>query len=179
MDTPQLEQLKYPIGKYEPQPFSEAQKKKWLNELKLLPQLLEDAIINLDAHQLEEPYREGGWTLRQVVHHISDSHTNALIRVKWALTEDNPVIKAYNEKLWAETSEYRNVPINISITQLYTIHAKLYDLFAHFTEAEFNRTYIHPESQKQFTLWYLMGLYAWHGRHHVAHITGTRDRMKW
>ena len=179
MNAVDIESLKYPIGKYEPLPFSEEEKKKRISAIRNLPEMLESAIINLDAHQLETPYRDGGWALRQVVHHVSDSHANALIRVKWALTEENPLIKAYNEKLWAETSEYKNIPINVSITQLYAIHTKLVDLFSNFTEKEWKRTYIHPEHQKQFDLWYLLGMYAWHGKHHTGHINSLRERNNW
>jgi hypothetical protein len=179
MDMAELESLKYPVGKYEPEEFSETVKVKWLADIKYLPGLLEQAVLNLDANQLDTPYREGGWTIQQVVHHVSDSHMNALVRIKWTLTEDNPLIKAYNEKAWAGTSEYKNLPINISLTMLHTIHAKMYDLFSNMKEEEWKRTYIHPEHQKQFTLWYLLGMYAWHGKHHVAHIVSLRERMNW
>lgn len=179
MKSTTLESLQYPIGKYEPQPYTEAQKAKWLADIKYLPDMLEAAVSNLDEHQLDTPYREGGWKVKQVVHHVSDSHMNCLIRIKWALTEDNPTIKAYDERAWAETIEYNSLPINISLTMLHTIHAKMYALFSAMSEADFNRTYIHPEHNKQFSLWYMLGLYAWHGRHHVAHINSLRERMKW
>jgi hypothetical protein len=171
--------MRFPIGKYEPQPYPESLKKEWLANIKILPEVLEHAVLNLDAAQLETPYRDGGWTVRQVVHHVSDSHMNALCRLKLALTEDNPTIRAYNEVKWAETSEYKNLPINISLTMLHTIHAKLYDLFSHLSEEQWKRTYFHPEHQKQFDLWYLLGLYSWHGKHHTAHITSLRERMGW
>lgn len=171
--------LRYPIGKYEAQPYSDSLKEERLADIKFLPLLLENAVANLDASQLETPYRDGGWTLRQVVHHVSDSHMNALIRLKFGLTEDNPTIKPYDEAKWAETSEYKNLPINISLTMLHTIHAKLFDLFSNLTAEQWKRTYFHPEAQKQFDLWYLLGLYSWHGKHHTAHITGLRERMKW
>src|SRR5271169_1658890 len=107
---------KYPIGKYEPKPFSEEQKKEWLNNIRWLPTELEYAIQNLDATQLNSPYREGGWTIQQLVHHIADSHMNAYIRFKLALTEDNVTVKSYEEKLWAELDDVRALPVNISIT---------------------------------------------------------------
>jgi hypothetical protein len=174
-----MEDLRYPIGKYEPQPYSAALKTKRLADLRYLPDMLEAAITNLDEAQLETPYRDGGWNLRQVVHHVCDSHMNALVRVKWVLTEENPTIKAYDENKWAVTPEYTTVPINISLTMLHAIHTKLYALFSAMSEEDLNRTYVHPEHQKQFTLWYLMGLYAWHGKHHTAHINSLRERMKW
>ena len=171
--------LRYPIGKYEAQLYSDNLKEERLADIKFLPLLLENAVLNLDASQLETPYRDGGWTVRQVVHHVSDSHMNAMIRLKFGLTEDNPTIKPYDEAKWAETSEYKNLPINISLTMLHTIHAKLYDLFSNLTAEQWKRTYFHPEAQKQFDLWYLLGMYSWHGKHHTAHITGLRERMKW
>ena len=170
---------RYPIGKYEPQQFSETLKKERLGDIKFLPLLLENAVANLDAAQLETPYRDGGWTVHQVVHHISDSHMNALCRLKLGITEDNPTIKPYDEAKWAETSEYRHLPINISLTMLHTIHAKLYDLFSNLSDEQWKRTYFHPESKKEFDLWYLFGMYSWHGKHHVAHITSLRERMNW
>ena len=170
---------RYPIGKYEAQPFSEKLRKERLGDIKLLPAILENAVANLDAAQLETPYRDGGWNVRQVVHHVSDSHMNALCRLKWGLTEDNPTIKTYDESKWAETSEYKHLPINISLTMLHTIHSKLYDLFSNLSEEEWKRTYFHPESKKQFDLWYLLGMYSWHGKHHTAHITSLRERKGW
>lgn len=174
-----MEELRYPIGRYEPTDFSPLQKQQYLNELRYLPDRLEAAILNLDAGQLETPYRAGGWNLRQVVHHVSDSHTQCLMRLKWALTENNPTIKPYNENDWAQTTEYEKVPINVSITQLHAIHLKLVALFNSLTEEDFGRTYVHPQYGNQYTIWYMLGLYAWHGKHHVAHITSLRERMNW
>src|SRR5262249_14952080 len=110
--------LRYPIGKYEPQPFSDKQKRAWLQDIQFLPSLLETAIENLDEKQLNTPYREGGWTVKQVTHHVADSHMNAYIRFKLGLTENNPAIKPYEEALWAELNDVKAVPINISITLL-------------------------------------------------------------
>lgn len=171
--------LRYPIGQYEPQPFSESLLAERLADIQFLPGLLEKAIENLDAHQLSTPYREGGWTVKQVVHHVADSHMNALSRLKFTLTEDNPTIMGYDEEAWAQTAEYEQLPINVSLTMIHTIHAKLYCLFSNVKGAEWERTYIHSHSKKQFNLWYLLGMYAWHGKHHAAHITSLRDRMSW
>jgi hypothetical protein len=171
--------LRYPIGKYEPQPFSAEQKEEWLNDIKLLPQLLENSIINLDEAQLATPYREGGWTVTQVVHHVADSHLNAYTRFKLGLTEDNPTICAYDEKLWAELDDVKKVPINISLTLLHALHIRWYEAIRNLTDEQWNRTYIHPEHNKTFTLWHLLGVYAWHSKHHVAHIRSLRERMKW
>lgn len=122
--------LRYPIGQYEPQPFSESLLAERLADIQFLPGLLEKAIENLDAHQLSTPYREGGWTVKQVVHHVADSHMNALSRLKFTLTEDNPTIMGYDEGAWAQTAEYEQLPINVSLTMIHTIHAKLYCLFS-------------------------------------------------
>jgi len=170
--------LRYPIGEYIPQPFSEMLLEERLADIKFLPGLLEKAIENLDEAQLLTPYRDGGWTVQQVVHHVADSHMNALSRLKFTLTEENPTIMGYDEQQWAMTKEYQ-LPVNISLTMVHTIHAKMFMLFSNVEGEEWNRTYIHSHSKKQFNLWYLLGMYAWHGKHHVAHITGLRERMGW
>ena len=173
-----MEALRYPIGKYVPQQFSEAQKRSWLIDLAQLPTLLEASIQNLDVAQLETPYRPGGWTVQQVVHHVADSHVNAFCRIKLVLSEENPTIKPYDENAWAQQADVA-LPINISLTLLHSLHLRMHKLMSNVQEAEWNRTYFHPESQAEFTLWYLLGMYAWHGRHHTAHITGLRERNGW
>ena len=172
--------FRYPIGNYEPRPFSIEQKIEWLADIKFLPVILENAILNLDEAQLKTPYRDGGWTVHQLVHHVADSHMNAYIRFKLALTEDNPVIKPYEEKLWAELHDVEKLPVNISITLLHALHARWFEALKYVTDDEWNnRTVFHPEHKKEMTLWYLLGMYAWHSRHHVAHITSLRKRMNW
>jgi DinB superfamily len=171
--------LRYPIGQYEPLPFSEELKEERLADIRFLPGLLERSIENLDEAQLNTPYREGGWTLRQVIHHIGDSHLNALSRLKFTITEDNPTVMGYDEVAWAETAEYKLVPINVSLTMLHAIHTKLYALFFSLTAEQWTRTYVHSQSKKQFDLWFLLGMYAWHGKHHAAHITSLRERKGW
>jgi hypothetical protein len=171
--------LRYPIGKYEPKEFSELQLKSWLNDIRFLPQLLENSILNLDEQQLLTPYRDGGWTVKQLVHHVADSHSNALIRFKLGLTEDNPTIKPYDEKAWAELNDVHELPINISLTMLHTIHARMHSCIKNLSAAEWERTLVHPEHNMQMTLYYLLGMYSWHGRHHTAHITALRERMGW
>lgn len=171
--------LRYPIGKYEPQPFSSTQKRLWLQDIQFLPGLVENAIENLDEPQLNTPYRDGGWTVKQVVHHVADSHINAYIRFKLGLTEDNPTIKPYDEARWAELKDVQSVPINMSITLLYTLHTRWHAAILHLTDQEWQRTVIHPEHKKEMSLWHLLGMYAWHGKHHVAHITSLRERKKW
>lgn len=169
---------RFPIGKYEPKPFSAEQREKWLTDILFLPRQLEMAILNLDEQQLETPYREDGWTVRQVIHHVADSHMNAFIRSKLALTENNPTIKPYEEALWAEQSDYK-LAVNISLTLLHALHNRWYDLLKHVKAEEWERTVVHPQHQKQMTLWFLLGMYVWHGHHHTAHITSLRERMGW
>lgn len=171
--------LRYPVGKYEPQPFSEELKEQWLADIKFLPNAIENAVHDLDEQQLQTPYREGGWTVHQLVHHVADSHMNAYIRFKLGYTEENPTIKPYEEKEWAKTADVKNLPINVSITLLYALHQRWYEFLKYFTEKDWQKTLFHPEHQKQFTLWHFLGMYAWHCRHHVAHITALRERMKW
>ena len=170
---------RYPIGKYEQEPFSAKQKQDWINDIRLLPQALENAVLNLDEAQLNTPYREGGWTVKQVVHHVADSHMNAYCRFKLALTEDNPTIKPYQEHLWAELPDTKNLPINISLTLLHALHARWIEILVNMKDEDFNRTAVHPEYQKTLTLWYFLGMYAWHSRHHTAHITTLRQKKNW
>ncbi len=171
--------LRYPIGEYEPEIFSETIKEQWLSDIKFLPTAIEAAILNLDEHQLKTPYREGGWTVHQLVHHIADSHMNAYCRFKLGYTEDNPTIRTYEEKLWAGTTDVQNLPVNISITLLHALHARWYEFLKHFSDDEWEKTIYHPEQKRQFTLWHLLGMYAWHGLHHTAHITSLRLRKGW
>ena len=170
---------RYPIGKYEQVGYSEQQKATWLADIRHLPDALENAILNLDEKQLQTPYREGGWTVHQLVHHVADSHMNAYIRFKLGYTEENPTIRPYDEKLWAPLADSENLPVNISITLLFALHKRWYEFLKSFKEEDWQKTVYHPEYKKQFTLWQLLGLYAWHGRHHTAHITALREREGW
>ncbi|MBK7883214.1 MAG: putative metal-dependent hydrolase [Chitinophagaceae bacterium] len=174
-----MSDLKYPVGEYVMQPFSNVLKKEWLLDIQSLPLFLENAILNLDEQQLNVPYREGGWTVKQVIHHWADSHMNDYVRFKLGFTEDNPVIEAYDEVKWAELDDVKELPINISITLLHALHIRWYAFLQAFTNSDFDKTIFHPGHNKEFTLWQLLGMYAWHGRHHVAHITTLRKRMKW
>ncbi|HVS98026.1 MAG TPA: putative metal-dependent hydrolase [Puia sp.] len=171
--------LRYPIGRYETKAYSEHQKETWLNDLKFLPQLLENSISNLDEAQLMTPYREGGWTVQQVVHHVADSHMNAYCRFKLGLTEENPTIRPYEEKAWAVLNDVGKIPVNVSITLLYSLHTRWYAAIGDLGLKEWERKVFHPEAGKEMSLWYLLGMYAWHGLHHVAHITALRERNKW
>ncbi len=171
--------LKYPIGKYVEQPFSGKQLQEWLLDIQALPQQLEFAITNLDESQIDTPYRDGGWTVKQLVHHVADSHMNAYTRFKLGLTEDTPMVKAYDENAWAKMIDSKNIPINISITLLYALHRRWHEILTNVSVEEWNRTVIHSEHKKEMTLWYLLGMYAWHSRHHVAHVTSLRERKGW
>lgn len=173
------EDLKYPVGKYIAQPFSQKLLEEWLTDIKNLPQHLEHAILNLDEAQLNTPYRDGGWTVKQVVHHVADSHMNAYIRFKLGLTEDNPTIKPYDEAAWAEMHDTKNLPINISLTLLHALHVRWYEVLKNINKTDLDKAVFHPEHKKEMTLWYLLGMYSWHSRHHVAHVTSLRERMGW
>jgi hypothetical protein len=171
--------LRYPIGHYEARPFSIQQKEEWLNDIKFLPQLLENAVINLDEAQLQTPYREGGWTVQQVVHHVADSHINAYCRFKLGLTEEHATIRPYDQAAWAMLGDSAKIPINISLTLLYALHTRWYSLISDLELRDWERVIVHPEHQEEMSLWYVLGMYAWHGRHHVAHIDSLRERNKW
>jgi DinB superfamily len=173
------ESLQYPLGKYIPKPFSPELRDEWIVDVQYLPDHLERAVLNLDEAQLKTAYREGGWTVQQVVHHVADSHMNAFIRFKLALTEANPVIKPYNQDAWVLHVDVEQVPVNVSITLLFALHRRWVNLLQHLSDKDWDLKVIHPEYGKEMSLWYLLGLYAWHGRHHTAHITRLRKRMSW
>ncbi len=173
------ENLSYPIGKYQTKSFSQKQKEEWLLDLKFLPTELELAVQNLDEHQLQTSYRPGGWTVHQLVHHIADSHINAYIRFKLALTENNPAIKPYEQDAWVLLNDVKNLPVNISITLLHALHKRLVAMLEELEDDKWERTVFHPEQKKEISVWNLLGLYAWHGKHHVAHIKNLREKNNW
>lgn len=142
-----------------------------------LPAKLRAAVAGLNEKQIDTPYREGGWTVRQTVHHVADSHMNSFIRFRLALTEDNPTICAYNEALWAEIPDATE-PIEISLTLLDSLHRRMYVMLRAFKQEDWKRTLVHPENGVM-TLDQMLGLYAWHSKHHVAHVTELRKRMGW
>jgi uncharacterized damage-inducible protein DinB len=170
---------RYPIGKFEQQPYSEQQKQAWLLDLQFLPEALERAINNLDEAQLYTPYRDGGWTVKQLVHHVADSHMNAYIRFKLGLTEDKPTIKPYEEQEWALLADNDIVPINVSLTLLHALHIRWVASIKNLTEEQWNRLVVHPAANREMSLWFLLGLYAWHSKHHTAHITALRENNHW
>jgi hypothetical protein len=169
----------YPIGKYEPLPFSEEQKQKWINDIEFLPQDIEYVVQGFSEKQFDTPYREGGWTVRQLIHHVADSHMNAYIRFKLGLTENNPTIKPYEEQIWATMIDTYEQPINVSLTLLHALHKRWVSILKNIKQADWERAVVHPEHGKQMTLWFLLGMYAWHSRHHLAHVTTLKENMGW
>jgi hypothetical protein len=167
------EQLRYPIGKFQPSAsFTEEDLRQYIDTIKTLPGRLRHAVIRLTNAQLNTTYRPGGWTLKQVVHHLADSHMNALMRIKLALTEENPTIKPYDEAGWALQADYR-LPIECSLKTIEGLHLHMVALFESFTENEWQRTYVHPERPGTNNMQKTVGMYAWHSDHHLAHITET------
>lgn len=164
------EQLRYPIGKFSPQPsYMPGEIANNINRIEALPPKLESLLGAFSPKQLDTVYREGGWTARQVVHHLSDSHMNAYVRFKWTLTENIPLIKAYNEKLWAETPEVTLDP-TLSVNLLKALHPKWVSLLRQLNPDDLERAFTHPETNKQVPLNRMVALYAWHGEHHLGHL---------
>ncbi|MDC6352494.1 bacillithiol transferase BstA [Zeaxanthinibacter sp. PT1] len=180
MNADTLETLRYPIGHFvKPEVVTELILADWIAELEALPVDLEDLVSGFTKSQLDTPYREGGWTVRQVVHHLADSHHHSYTRFKWALTENSPVIKAYDEKKWAELPDTKSAPIDLSLQHLKIVHLKLVKLLREMSKEDFNRDFIHPVGERRITLEENAGHYAWHGKHHFAHIERLAQREGW
>lgn len=180
MPAPDSEKSRYPIGRFVlPEHFNPDQRRPWLQAIAALPSWLDVVVQNLDAAQLEVPYRDGGWNTNEVIHHLADSHMNAFIRLKLALTEDQPVVKPYEEARWAVTEETRSVPVNISITLLHALHRRWTDLLERIPDEAWERCYFHPESQRLVPVWEMTAMYAWHGRHHMEQIRTLRRNEGW
>ena len=170
---------RFPIGRFERSgEVTPEQLDRWLGDIEALPLQLRGAVAPLSNERLDTTYRQGGWTLRQVVHHIPDSHLNAYVRFKWALTEDEPTIKTYDEARWAELADYRTVPVSVSLDFLTLVHRKWGALLRALTPEQWARSLVHPD-EGRLDLATVAGLYAWHGRHHLAHITTTAERLGW
>lgn len=173
------DKLRYPIGLFEePAVVSSAQIEIWIEEIAGLPAALRGVIRRMTAEQLETPYRPEGWSVRQVVHHLADSHMNSLVRFKLALTEDRPTIKPYFEDRWAALADYDVVPIETSLRFIELLHERWVCLLRNLREADLQREFFHPESGL-VRLDMNIGIYSWHGRHHLAHITGLVEREGW
>jgi hypothetical protein len=181
MTEQELQQLRYPIGPYQAQttPITRPQLAGWIQELKDFPARLEALVKDLSKDQLDSFYRPGGWSIRQLVHHLADSHTNCYIRYKWALTEQQPLIKAYHEDRWAELFDSRRAPIGLSLTYLHALHAKWMYLLEGLSQEQLSRSFLHPEKGTAVRLDEAASLYAWHCRHHYAHIEGLLKRKGW
>jgi uncharacterized damage-inducible protein DinB len=165
------ESLRYPAGRLTPpQTITPSMTTSWIQEIAQLPERLRQTVNSLSDEQLDTPYRPDGWTARQVVHHIADSHLNSYIRFKWALTEDKPLIKAYDEKAWAELPEARTADVGLSLDLIDALHRRWVVMLKNLSPADLARSFIHPESGKEIPLGRMLALYAWHGRHHMGHI---------
>src|ERR1700757_3935263 len=170
---------RYPIGRFVPDPApSPETRSRHIEAITALPAQMRRAVEGLKDPQLNTPYREGGWTVRQVIHHVPDSHLNAYIRCKWAITEHNPTIKPYEEGAWAALKDSELTPIEVSLTLLESLHARWAVLLKSLSQEDFQRKFVHPDSGPRDVDW-LLQLYSWHGRHHTAHITSLRERMGW
>lgn len=180
MTNKDLELLRYPIGKFQaPETISTNQIKEWITVLEQFPLRLEALVKYLTKEQLDTQYRPDGWTVRQVVHHVSDSHHHSYIRFKWALTEEKPLIKAYNEADWAELTDSKTAPIQMSLEHLKAVHYKLVYLLKSLPKEDLNKSFIHPETNSEVLLKVNIGVYAWHSNHHYAHIENLLKRKGW
>lgn len=174
----EIERLKYPIGKFvRPETVSKEEQHEAINILKLFPEQLKLLTYNLKDEVLDRPYRPGGWTIRQLIHHISDSHHHSYNRFRWTLTEDKPLIKAYDQDAFANMDDYKTAPIAWSIAHIEVIHQKLVYLLQSLTEAQWNRTFKHPEMEEEMNLKQLAMMYSWHSMHHFTHIKNALARM--
>ncbi|MEO9894600.1 YfiT family bacillithiol transferase [Aurantibacter sp.] len=180
MDAKEIEKLKYPIGKFEmPTEITSAILLKYIDELEVYPGKLSNLVSDLDEQKLSTAYRPGGWTVRQLVHHIADSHHHSYTRFKWALTENKALIKAYEEKEWSKLFDAKTAPIQLSLTYLSALHAKIVYLLRGLSDADLNNCYTHPEDEFVVTVAENICKYAWHGRHHYAHIKNLIEREGW
>lgn len=180
MENTALEKLRYPIGKFTaPEIYSNNYLNTKITEIASFPERLKKEVVSLNDEHLDTPYRENGWTVRQLIHHCADSHINCFIRIKWALNEDKPTIKFYHEDRWAELHDNLTMPIQPSISFLEGLHFRLAYLMNSLSEADLEKKFIHPENNKEFKIKEAIGTYAWHGNHHLAHITELKKLKGW
>ena len=175
-----IDAVRYPVGDFAIDPdVTVSKRRQWLQQMAEMPQVLAAAVSGLDERQLDTPYREGGWTPRQVVHHLADAHMNGFVRFKLALTEDAPPIKTYEEALWAETADVREAPVEVSLRLLAALHERWLILLRSLSEPQFRRcAFSHPD-RGLMTIDKAIQLYAWHGIHHAGQISGLRSRLGW
>ncbi len=175
---PTREELRFPIGRFEMPADPVAASEAGIGEIAALPAALAEAVEGLTDEQLDTPYRDGGWTLRQVVHHVADSHINSYMRLKLAVTEESPVAKLYDEKLWADLEDARSCPVAVSLTLLDSLHTRWVIFLRSLDTERLARAFVHPD-YGEVTVAQNIAMYAWHGRHHVEHIAGLRRRRGW
>lgn len=180
MTPSESNKLKYPIGIFTlSAEIDKSQITDWIQELEEFPSKLRQLVQPLTDSQLNTAYRPGGWTVRQVIHHLADSHTNSYVRFKWALTEENPVIKAYDENAWASLVDGRSAPVEIGLDYLQALHGRMVYMLKTLDSNQLNRSFIHPESKQKISVQETIGRYAWHGRHHFEHIRNLILREGW
>ena len=175
-----MSDLSYPIGKFEwSGTLTPAERRRMIEQIAETPAKFRAAVAGLTPKQLDTPYRPGGWTVRQLIHHVPDSHLNAYIRLKLALTEVQPTIKPYEQQLWAELADSKHTPVETSLAMLEALHDRWVVLLRTLAPADFERLLVHPEQSAPLPVDWLIALYSWHGAHHTAHVTALRDRMGW
>ncbi len=178
MEDSVLEKLRYPIGRFSPPiEYSPADKAKWINILDELSSMLRSELADFNEEMLNTPYRPGGWSARQVVHHLADSHINAYIRFKLTLTEELPTIRPYKEADWAELQDSKTAAPGLSLNLLEALHKRWVEILKNMNDQDFERKYYHPESKKEFTLVAALALYAWHSMHHLSHIKIVKSKF--
>jgi hypothetical protein len=180
--SPSSTDFRYPIGRLSFTPAAEitpAHITRWIDDIAALPAAMRAATEGLTPAQLDTPYRDGGWTVRQVVHHVPDSHMNGYTRFRLALTEETPQIKPYHEEEWAKLPDTFNTPIDVSLTLLEALHTRWVNFLRNLRETDLQRGVFHPHHNRVLSVTELLELYAWHGKHHVAHITSLRERKGW
>ncbi len=175
-----IEKLKYPIGKFHPkQDLDVILRNEMIANIKSFPQRLTGVVTELNEEQLDTPYRPGGWTVRQLVHHLADSHLNSYVRFRWTLTEDHPTIKTYDQEKWAELPDAKSAPVKFSLNILKAVHARWVLLMDRMSDADFDRELGHPEWKNDLSLNTMVQLYNWHCDHHLRHITALIEREGW
>lgn len=175
-----MDDIRYPIGAFQPPTsFQEKDLNAWISDIREVPTALREAVRGLNEEQLDTPYREGGWTAAQVVHHVADASMNAFLRTKWTITENVPSIKPFDENTWAETAEARSPSVELSLQLLEGVHGRWAQLLESLSFAEFRKTFYHEGTKTNVDLYTFTAMHAWHGKHHAAHIRQLRARMGW